>query len=67
MTFDRFLYEFHKWNIGADLRLGQHFVNLYIKKPWPELYHERDDAKAQEMIYQYLVDHRYYPNMPYNK
>lgn len=50
---------FRRW-----LRLGQWFVNRYIKKPWPELFYEEDTQKAIEMISQYLIDHQYVDDLP---
>lgn len=45
-------------------RLGQAFCNDYIKQPWPELYHCTSDERAGQIIYYYLTDHCYFPNMP---
>lgn len=46
------------------MRLGQFFVTKYIEKPWPELYHERDDEKAKEEIRRWLEDHQYIDTKP---
>lgn len=52
-------------NIAMDgQRLGQRFVNIYISKPWPELFHERSDKKAMEVIQKYLTDHHHFDSMP---
>lgn len=45
-------------------RLGQAFVNDFIKKPWPELFYETNPFKCRSMITQYLMDHQYFPNVP---
>ena len=59
------LLEQHGAKKDADhLRLGQRFVNTYIKGSWPELYYEADDAKAAEMIEQWLHDHQYNDHLP---
>lgn len=46
------------------LRLGQRFVNLYIKNPWPELFYERNEGKAAQMIRDWLCDHQYMSELP---
>lgn len=46
------------------LRLGQRFVNTYIKGSWPELYYEADETKAAEIIEQWLIDHQYNDHLP---
>lgn len=48
-------------------RLGQAFCNDFIKIPWPELYHCVDDERSGQIIYYYLTDHQYWPNMPDNE
>lgn len=45
-------------------RLGQRFVNIFIKKPWPELFHETSERKALETINQWLTHHQYYDMLP---
>lgn len=45
-------------------RLGQYFVNRYIKGQWPELFYESDDKKSFEMISKWLGDHQYYDQLP---
>lgn len=45
-------------------RLGQAFVNDFIKSPWPELFYETDERVANGMIVDWLVAHQYYPNLP---
>lgn len=47
-----------------DQRMGQRFVNLYIKNPWPELFHETCDEKCVVMISQWLIDHQYTEKLP---
>ena len=49
---------------NQQLRLGQQFVNLYIKEPWPELFYEEDNYKAIEMISQWLKDNQYWEKEP---
>jgi hypothetical protein len=46
------------------LRLGQHFCNLFIKSPWPELYNEEDLARSTSLITQWLEDNQYYDELP---
>ncbi len=46
------------------LRLGQYFVNVYIKQPWPELFYESDNNKAASMIEQWLTNLHYTDTMP---
>lgn len=45
-------------------RLGQYFVNTYIARPWPELFHEKDEGKAKKMIEIWLADHHYSKQLP---
>ena len=46
------------------LRLGQYFVNNYIKYSWPELYYEKDNKKALETISTYLYYLQYINELP---
>ena len=46
------------------LRLGQYFVNVYVKYSWPELYYERDNNKAIGMITTYLTHYQYENELP---
>lgn len=53
-------FEYHRKMKQVDkLRLGQRFVNNYIKHVWPELYYMEDDAKAEGIIIQWMNDHSY--------
>lgn len=45
-------------------RMGQRFVNLYIRNPWPELYYEENEFMSVKIIAEWLVDHQYYDNEP---
>jgi len=48
-------------------RIGQAFVNDFIKQAFPELYYCEDTAKCFDMIYEWLSLHGYdYHNMPEN-
>lgn len=55
--------EHHKKNLQYQ-RLGQHFVNQYIKGQWPELFYCNDVAKATQMISDWLVDNQYIDQLP---
>lgn len=44
-------------------RLGQYFVNTYIKGSWPELFYA-DDAKALPMIAEWLEAYQYQECLP---
>lgn len=58
---------FAKWKAERKHeRLGQAFCNDFIKMPWPELYHCTDDERSAQIIYYYLTDYCYWPNMPDN-
>lgn len=46
------------------LRLGQFFVNQFIKESWPGLYYMNDRDKEREMITQWLIDHQYFYSLP---
>lgn len=59
------VYEYHcKSSEARHLRLGQWFCNNYLKQPWPELYYQEDEKKAEEMIEKWLDDHQYVRNVP---
>lgn len=49
---------------GDGQRLGQRFVNLFIKHPWPELFYENSDKKSLKIINQWLTHHQYYDMLP---
>lgn len=52
-------------SVPAKTRVGQYFVNTYIKHPWPELYYEEDAQKALFIIGLWLTDHDYsFTNLP---
>lgn len=54
-----------KWYDNGSGRLGQCFLNEYLKEAiWPELFYEEDYSKADTLITEYLVLHCYYPNTP---
>lgn len=56
---------FQEWSDSRPFeRLGQAFINDFIRIPWPELYYCTDNEKAGRMIYLYLSDHCYWPEMP---
>lgn len=57
--------ELHKKNAENDhMRLGQRFCDMYVAESTPELYYEADDAKAVEMIGQWLTKHGYASEWP---
>ncbi len=62
MTYIEFVSRHTQKNDGC--RLGQRFCNDYIKYAWPELFYERDDGKASEMIWEWLKDHDYIESLP---
>lgn len=45
-------------------RLGQYFVNRYIKSSWPELFNERNDDVSIEIIKVWLEEHNYFTELP---
>lgn len=45
-------------------RLGQYFVNRYIKGQWPSLFYEEDTQKAYETIHRWLEDNHYWYTLP---
>lgn len=45
-------------------RLGQRFINDFIKLPWPELYYEEDTVKADAMIREWLTNNHHFCTMP---
>lgn len=60
---------FSQWEVNWAIhrhheRLGQAFVNDFVKTPWPELFYEPDTIKAKQMIIAFLKDNCYYPNLP---
>lgn len=46
------------------LRLGQRFVNMYIKNSWPELFHCEDESFSYKMICDWLNAHHYFNELP---
>lgn len=46
------------------IRIGQRFVNFYIKNPWPELFYEEEEGRAIGMIREWLIDHQYIDKLP---
>jgi hypothetical protein len=62
MTFLQFLADHHSQ--PRTLRLGQRFVNRYIRASWPTLYYEEDDGVSEAYIRQYLEQHHYGADMP---
>jgi len=47
------------------LRLGQRFVNMYIKNSWPRLFYCEDVSLSYKMIKKWLNDHQYYTELPH--
>lgn len=54
----------HETRAKDGLRLGQRFCNMYIKKPWPELYYVTDKAAALRIIDAWLTDNHYTLTLP---
>ena len=65
MTEQTYYKWFQEWSDSRPFeRLGQAFVNDFIRTQWPALYYCTDNEKAGRMIYLYLSDHCYWPEMP---
>lgn len=65
MTFHQWLTDFYKnRKEQQSLRLGQAFCNDFIYKSWPELYYEKDEQKAVDMIGKWLYDYNYLTTLP---
>jgi len=52
-----------------NLRMGQRFINMYIKNDsdhceWFKGMYQADDARAYYLILNWLLDHNYYDTMP---
>lgn len=62
------IYQFigiHNQHKKADgLRMGQRFVNMYVKAPWPELFYTTDQFEAVNLIHDYLTRHQYHDTLP---
>lgn len=54
----------HVTSASDGLRLGQRFINLYIKESWPELYYQSDAGVAAVMIDNWLRRHQYEDQLP---
>lgn len=55
----------YKWvENGDSTRLGQHFCNNYISKPWPSLYYAEDHDAARDIIARWLADNQYENELP---
>lgn len=53
------------WSKQEHERLGQFFINRYIKSiTWPELFYSENHEAAKSMIIQWLTDHQYLDTMP---
>lgn len=64
---NRSTYEFmvyHMGRRGDGQRLGQRFVNMYLRGSNPVLFYERDDAMAAVMVDQWLTDMQYTDELP---
>lgn len=46
------------------LRLGQRFVNMYIKESWPELFYCEDIGLSLDIINEWLMRHHYVDQLP---
>lgn len=57
---------YDKWKVKVKPleRLGQAFCNNFIKSPWPELFYEENETKAEVMIKEWLTNNHYYATMP---
>lgn len=63
-SLDQFVARHRAMAATDQMRLGQRFVNEFIKGTgWTELFYERDDRVALEMIKQLLTDLQYYPGL----
>lgn len=40
-------------------RMGQRFVNMYVKGPMPDLFYEADDMKSVDKIMAWLTTYHY--------
>ena len=47
-----------------DERLGQFFVNRYIKTAWPDLFYANDYEFAAHLIQDWLKKHNYEEELP---
>ncbi len=56
--------QLHVTNASDGLRLGQRFINMYIKEPWPELYYQTDAGLASILIDDWLTRHQYADALP---
>ena len=54
----------HELRKSDNLRMGQRFINMYIKNPWPELFYEIDNKKSVLLIQQWLSDNQYEDELP---
>jgi hypothetical protein len=59
---NKFIY-YHKLQ-GDQQRLGQRFVNMFFRKPWPELFYMKDEGVALEMIRGWLNDNQHVEELP---
>lgn len=64
-TLDEFVGRHRRLAPQDDLRLGQRFCNEFIKGVGrDDLFYVQDDARALEMIREYLGSLHYLPHMP---
>lgn len=46
------------------LRLGQRFVSMYIREPWPELFYCEDIGLSLDLINDWLVRNHHIDHLP---
>lgn len=63
-AFAKWIHQHKSQPQGHGQRLGQDFVNTFIKGQWPELFYCSDEAKAIELINTWLQDHHYFDVLP---
>ena len=65
MSFRCWLENHYKQAPIDNLRLGQRFVNDFIKESWPELFYETNEHEAIHMIVMWLQHYHYqYDSLP---
>lgn len=58
-NYGEFLVYHRQMKSKDNLRLGQRFVNGYIRHVWPELYYMADDNQAEKIIIEWMNNHSY--------
>jgi hypothetical protein len=64
-TIDDFFVFHYQWKNIDKQRMGQRFINMYVKEPWPELFYCNSEKECKEMIVSHLNNCGYFHSLPH--